>query len=158
MRFVVLLSAVLLAGCDNTRVYEKNQDFTDRYWLVNNNPSFDFTIENASQPYSLYCNIRSSVSYPFSRIFVTYSLKDSAGAELKKEMINGYLFDQKTGEPLGKSGLGDIYDHQLPLLKNFTFNHPGKYTVQFEQFMRTDTLKGILAVGLRVEKNELDKK
>ncbi len=153
MRVVVLLLIVLLAGCgDDTRVYEKNYDFADRFWLVKEKPSFDFSIEDTTQPYSVYCNIRNSVSYPYSRIFVSYSLKDSTGAELQKEMVSDFLFNQKTGEPLGVSGLGDIYDHRLTLLNKFTFPYAGKYTVQFEQFMRTDSLQGVLAIGLRVDK------
>src|SRR5688572_18845712 len=116
MRLAVLLMIVFLAGCsDDTRVFEKNYDFDDRYWLVSTKPEFDFSVQDGAQAYSLYCNIRTSVSYPYSRIFVTYSLKDSTGAELKKEMINDFLFDQKTGEPLGVSGLGDIYDRKLTL-------------------------------------------
>ena len=152
MRIVLLLMVVSLAGCgDDTRVYEKNHDFEDRYWLITEKPSFDFVANDTTQ-YTLYCNIRNSVSYPYSRIFVTYFLKDSSGVELKKEMVGDYLFDQKTGEPLGVTGLGDLYDQRLPLLKNFKFPYSGKYAVQFEQFMRTDSLQGVLAVGLRVEK------
>ena len=62
------------------------------------------------------------------------------------------LFDDKTGEPLGESGLGDIYQHRIPVKMNHRFDYAGKYKVSFEQFMRTDTLSGILGVGLRVER------
>jgi gliding motility-associated lipoprotein GldH len=154
MRVVVLLLVVLLTGCgDDTRVFEKNYDFEGRYWAINDRPPFDFTIQDTTLPYTAYCNIRNSVSYPYSRIFVRYTLKDSTGVELKKDMVGEFLFDQKTGVPLGVSGLGDIYDQKLPILKNFKFPYAGKYSVQFEQFMRTDSLQGILAVGLRVEKS-----
>lgn len=155
MRF--LYSAIImlvLFGCDDSRVYEVNQDFDDQYWLVQEKPVFEFTIENEKEPYNIYCNLRNSVSYPYSRIFLNYTLTDSTGVVLKKELINSFLFDKKTGQPQGVSGLGDIYDHQLNLLKNFSFEKPGKYSVQFEQFMRTDTLKGVLALGLRVERIE----
>ena len=153
MRVTALLGALLLLNsCDSSRVYEKNNDFADRQWLVNERPSFEFSVAK-DQSYNLYCNLRNSVTYPYSRIFITYSLKDSVGTEIKKEMINSFLFDEKTGKPNGSSGLGDIYDQQLVLLKNYQFSQPGKYTVQFEQFMRTDTLQGVLAVGLRVEKS-----
>ncbi|HEU5289134.1 MAG TPA: gliding motility lipoprotein GldH [Cyclobacteriaceae bacterium] len=152
MRITALLAIlVLLNCCDHSRVYEKNNDFAERQWLVNEKPSFEFTVDKG-QPYNLYCNLRNSIAYPYSRIFITYTLKDSVGAEIKKEMINSFLFDEKTGKPNGSSGLGDIYDQQLILLKNYTFSQPGTYNVQFEQFMRTDTLQGVLAVGLRVEK------
>src|SRR5690242_13250108 len=146
----LLVILLLLNGCDNSRVYEKNSDFANRQWLVNEKPSFEFTVDK-DQPYNLYCNLRNSVSYPYSRIFITYTLKDSLGTEIKKEMINKFLFDEKTGKPNGSSGLGDIYDQQFLLLQNYSFSKPGTYSVQFEQFMRTDSLQGVLAVGLRVE-------
>lgn len=153
MRIASLFAIIfLLNSCDSARVYEKNEDLENRFWLVSEKPAFEFTIHD-QQPYNLYCNLRNSVDYPYSRIFITYTLKDSTGSELKKEMINSFLFDEKTGEPLGSSGLGDIYDQQLPLLKNYTFEKPGKYILQFEQFMRTDTLRGVLAVGTRIEKS-----
>ena len=147
---IFLVIAILLLSCDDTRVYEKNYDFVERQWKVNERPSFEFKAA-ANQSYNLYCNLRNSVSYPYSRIFINYNVKDSTGAELSRKMISTFLFDEKTGKPLGSSGLGDIYDHQIPLLGNYTFTKNGTYTVQFEQFMRTDSLQGILAVGLRVE-------
>lgn len=150
---VFLFVIILLSSCGDSRVYEKNYDFETREWLVSDVPSFEFTV-SANQSYNLYCNLRNSVAYPYSRLFINYTLKDSTGLELKKEMINTYLFNEKTGEPIGSSGLGDIYDQQVLLLKEYNFTQPGTYTVQFEQFMRTDTLQGILAVGLRVENSK----
>jgi gliding motility-associated lipoprotein GldH len=76
---------------------------------------------------------------------------DPNGTVVKNEMLTENLFDIKTGEPNGRSGLGDVYDHQFGFLTNHTFNKTGKHKVRFEQFMRQDTLLGILAVGLRVE-------
>lgn len=151
MRITALLAIIVLLNCcDNSRVYEKNYDFTERQWLVNEKPSFDFTVDKG-QTYNLYCHLRNGLEYPYSRIFITYTLKDSVGTELKKEMINSFLFDEKTGKPNGSSGLGDIYDQQFLLLKEYTFSQPGKYSLQFEQFMRTDTLQGVLAIGVRLE-------
>ena len=143
--------AFVIWGCDSERVYEKNYDFKDRYWLIDDFPVFEFEIADTAKAYNLYCNIRSSVAYPYSRIFVNYVLSDTTHQTLKKEMVSSFLFDERTGEPIGNSGLGDIYDQKILLLKNFTFKNSGGYKMQFEQFMRTDTLQGILAVGLRVE-------
>lgn len=149
--FVVSVVVILLISCDQTRVYDQNADFSQGYWLINEKPEFDFVIDTSIDKYTLYGNIRNSVSYPYARIFYTYYLLDSAGNELQKKLVTQYLFDAKTGKPLGSSGLGDIYDHQFELLKDYRFKYPGKYKLKLEQFMRTDTLEGILAVGLRVE-------
>lgn len=143
----------VFCSCDEERVFEKNMDFDSRTWLVNDKPEFEFEISDTLTAYNLYCNVRNTVSYPYARIFITYYLQDSSGTLLEKKLIGQLLFDDKTGEPQGTSGLGDIYDHRLPLKMDYRFDYPGRYKVKFEQYMRTDTLAGILAVGLRVEKS-----
>src|SRR3989337_3583634 len=153
--FVAGVFSIFLISCDQTRVYEQNVDFSQGYWLISEKPEFDFVIDRSIDKYTLYGNIRNSVSYPYARIFFNYYLLDSAGNELEKKLVTQYLFDAKTGKPFGSSGLGDIYDHQFELLKDYRFKYPGKYKLKFEQFMRTDTLQGILAVGLRVEKKSI---
>jgi gliding motility-associated lipoprotein GldH len=154
MRFFlpIIFLALFLAGCDDSRVYEVNHDFEQRAWLVNEKPEFEFEITNATDRYSLYCNVRNSVAFPYSRLFIKYSLTDSAGKSLEEKMMPAFLFDQHTGKPQGSSGLGDIYDQRFPIVTNYQFPAAGKYKVNFEQFMRKDTLEGILAIGLRVEK------
>ena len=147
---------ILLLSCDENRVYEKNTDFHKRHWLANERPEFEFEIKDTLQTYNLYCNIRNSLDYPFARIFISYYLQDSSGANMEKQLVRELLFDDKTGEPHGESGLGDIYDHRIPLKANYRFPYSGKYTIAFEQFMRTDTLSGILAVGLRVETTDAE--
>ena len=147
---------VLLVACEQTRVFEKNEDLKDQLWLVNNKPLFTFAIDDTTLQYNLYFNIRNEVSYEKANLYFTYYLTDSTGVEIEKKLMTEYLFDKKTGKPFGKSALGDIYDHQIPLLLNYKFKQPNKYRVAFEQFMRTDTLKGVLAVGLRVEKTKVD--
>ena len=153
--FVAGVVGIFLISCDQTRVYEQNVDFSQGYWLISEKPEFDFVIDRSIDKYTLYGNIRNSVSYPYARIFLNYYLLDSAGNELQKKLVTQYLFDAKTGKPFGSSGLGDIYDHQFELLKDYRFKYPGKYKLKFEQFMRTDTLQGILAVGLRVENKSI---
>lgn len=152
MRFVlVLLLAIVMISCDNSRVYEVNHDFNERTWKITETPEFEFIIKDLGKRYNIYYNVRNSLDYPYARLFVNYSLRDSTGTELSKKMVSEFLFDQKTGQPLGSSGLGDVYDHRFPLLKEFEFKQQGKYKITLEQFMRMDTLPGILAVGARVE-------
>jgi gliding motility-associated lipoprotein GldH len=154
MRFLLLIVLfVVLLGCDSNRVFEDNKDFPRRSWSVSDTASFEFEIKDASVQYNVACDIRNDLDYPWARIFVTYILEDSTHQLLATKLVGTYLFEGKTGEPLGSSGLGDIYDHRFPLLEKHTFT-PGKYFIKLRQEMRTDTLKGILAAGVRVEKVE----
>ena len=148
----LLLFSSLMVSCDNSRVFEANHEFNSRAWNSTEEPRFEFAIGDTTQRYNVYFNVRNSLNYPFSRIFITYHLYDSVGKELARKLVNNDLFDLKTGQPLGDSGLGDLYDHQFPLLKSHRFNSPGKYSIKLDQFMRQDTLQGVIAVGIRIEK------
>lgn len=148
--FCAAMITLLMMGCDSNRVYEKNVEFKDRTWKIAAPAAFDFQIKDATRKYNLLMDVRNSIEYPYARLFVNYNLRGDS-ASLAKELISVYLFDQKTGKPFGTSGLGDIYDHQFPVLKNFTFKKAGTYQMNFQQFMRQDTIPGIIAIGLRVE-------
>jgi gliding motility-associated lipoprotein GldH len=148
--FCLMLIAIIAISCDSNRIYENNIDFKDRSWKIAEPAQFEFQITDTAKKYNLLMDVRNSIDYPFARLFVNYQLKKDS-ISLSKELISVYLFDQKTGKPFGTSGIGDIYDHQFFIIKNYSFEKAGKYNMSFQQFMRKDTIPGILAVGLRVE-------
>jgi gliding motility-associated lipoprotein GldH len=154
MRIFISIGVVglLLCCCDSKRVYEDNHEFASRSWKIAEPVQFEFQISDPSKKYNVLLNIRNSLDYPYARIFVNYDLCRQDSSTLEKKMIGEYLFDQKTGRPFGTSGIGDIYDHQFPLIKNYAFDKAGLYKIKLNQFMRLDTIPGILAVGIRVEK------
>lgn len=150
-RFIFLFALLFLVGCDSNRVFEDYKEFNDRTWKINDRVYFDFEIKDTTKKYNLYYNVRNSLEYPYARIFVNYSLKDSIHTELTSALASNYLFDQKTGSPLGRSGLGDVFDNQFILLRNHSFITKGVYQLSLEQFNRQDSLHGVIAVGIRVE-------
>ena len=151
MRYSLVALFLLLGSCDSERVFEDNVEFSDRAWKVTEEPRFNFIIPDTSRRYNLYYNVRNSLDYPYARIFVTYHLYDSNGSELAKKLLFNDLFDQKTGRPFGDSGLGDLYDHRFTILEKRKLNYKGKYSIKLDQLNRQDTLKGVVAVGIRVE-------
>ena len=146
-----LMVLLALSGCDESRVFEEDTNLVERFWEADSLISFEFTIKNARQPYHLYFNVRNAVAYPYRNLYINYYLQDSTGKEIQSALVDQDLFDPKTGQPYG-SGLGDIFDHQFPVLQNYRFSYPGLYRMSFQHFMRRDTLPHIFSVGLRVEK------
>jgi len=147
----IIFIAALAFSCDSNRLFEKNITLEKRYWRVDEPVIIDFKIEDASKPYNIYYNVRNSLEYPYARLFIQYTLADSTGLQIDKKLNAQYLFDQKTGKPLGQSGIGDVFDHRFLLIEKHVFSNAGKYQLKIEQFNRQDTLRGILAVGARVE-------
>lgn len=142
---------VLFAACDSTRLFEENKDLPNAEWRQVDKLSFEFRIRDLGKQYNLLCNIRNTSDYPYARLFINYSLKDSIGTAVSTNLIPVFLFDAKTGKPFGKSGIGDVFDNQLPVLEKHMFKFTGRYTIEFEQSMRLDTLAGISAIGFRLE-------
>lgn len=142
---------VVLFSCDAARVFEQQVDFESQAWMVNEVPQFEFEILDHTKDYNIYCTVRNSLEFPFSRLFVTYYLRDSLHNQLRSELVSAYLFDQKTGRPNGSSGLGDLFDHRIELVTHYHFDRPGKYAISLKQFNRKDTLQGVLAVGIKVD-------
>jgi len=152
--FSIVAISLILFGCDSTRVFEDNVEFRDRKWKITEPVQFEFQVADTSKKYNLLMNIRNSLDYPYARIFVNYDLQTQDSILLNKKMVAEYLFDQKTGKPFGSSGIGDIYDHQFPILRKYSFEKVGTYRMKLSQFMRMDTIPGILAVGIRLEQAE----
>jgi len=146
---------ILIFGCDDARYYEKNVDFDNKIWLADSVASFPVAIENSDQTYNLYLNIRNVNTYPYHNLYVKYSIADSSGNEVAGDLINNSLFHEKTGKPYG-SGLGDIFSHQFLFLEDYKFGKSGTYTIEVQQFMRQDSLKGIVSAGVRVEHAQFD--
>jgi gliding motility-associated lipoprotein GldH len=150
--FSLLSFAFLLVACDQEKVYHAYVDFEERIWLVNKVPQFTFAIEDTTQTYDVFCNIRNTTQYPWSRIFIQYTLSDTLGHVQEDRLLQDHLFDAKTGEPHGTSALGDLYDHDIPVLKNYKFSNAGPHRIRFEQKMRMDSLTGIVSLGLEVRR------
>ncbi len=150
--FLFLISVFMLAACSEEKVYHSYVDFDNRKWAADNAPKFTFSIDDTTQRYNVYCNVRNSTLYPWSRIFIQYQLGDTLGHVYDNRLLQAFLFDAKTGEPFGQSGLGDLYDHQISILNNYKFKKAGPYRVTLQQYMRTEELEGVVSVGVGVER------
>ena len=142
----------ILASCDSSRVFEKNRDFENNSWRAADTTIFEIAVEDTIQRYNLIMNVRNTIDFETARLFVNYSLEQPGGAKMRKRLVEQNLFDRKTGEPFGKSGLGNIYDHQVMLEPAIQFPAKGNYTVRLNHMMRTDSLKEIMSIGIRLEK------
>lgn len=147
---VVLLSTILLMGCDDpAKVYEENQDIPAQVWNKDSRFEFSFDIVDTSQYYIILANLRHTTFYPNSNLwlmaYTTYP--DGTKQEQRLELT---LADEQ-GQWHGAC-TGDICNLQQFIQKKAYFEQPGTYTIAFEQIMRTDDLKDVLAIGLRVEK------
>lgn len=148
-----LLLVLALSSCDQNRIFEKNQDFKNNVWPIADIQEFKFEIKDTAPKYAIYFNVRNAIFYEYYNLYVKHTLIGPDGKQISTNLHELFLMDKSTGEPLG-DGAGDIFDHQVLALKNQVFKQPGTYTIKLQQYMRRDPLPGIMAVGVRVEKQE----
>ena len=131
-------------------VYEENIDIEDKIWLANDTLNFSFKVEDKASMYNVYYNVRNTITYPYQNLYVNYTLQNTAGDTIRKDLINMTLFDPKTGKPFG-NGLGDIFSHQFRVMSQYQFPDTGVYHFKLNQFMRRDSLPEILSVGVSIK-------
>lgn len=150
-QIIALIAVVFLTqGCDNKRVYEENKEIPDALWNRNHKVYFDVEISDTINPHNIFVNIRNSGEYPYRNLYLFITSKSKNITV--RDTFECLLADEK-GKWFG-SGLGDLWDNQIPYKRNIRFPHKGKYTFEYEQAMRTESLPLIVDVGLRIERSK----
>ncbi len=144
-----LLLILFFASCDKSRIYEENQTIPEDVWSKDNVLKFDVNVIDTISSNNFYVNVRNADGYPYNNLFIFIKTTFPNG-KVSDDTLECVLADEK-GEWLG-SGMGDIYDNQIPFKKNVRFPIAGKYMFEIQQAMRIDKIPLIMDIGLRIEK------
>ncbi len=147
----VLSLMLFLSSCDNNRIFEENKELINNCWSSDNIIKFEVDIDSLETPTNFYINIRISEGYPYSNLFLFIKTTFPNG-KMANDTLDCILADLN-GKWIG-SGMGDIYDNQIPFKKNVLFPEKGKYIFELQHGMRQEIIPLILDVGLRIEKVE----
>ncbi len=146
---VCLTICGLLAACGKEATFEGYKNLPNKTWRIDSTVVFAFNIAEHRKLYDLYYNVRNTISYPYYNLYTQVELVDASGKVLWNKLLDTNLLDAKTGKPYG-TGIGDMYDHEILLLKQYQFATQGLYTLKFKHQMRNDTLPDVMAVGVKV--------
>ena len=76
---------------------------------------FEVNIADTITPHNFYINVRNADGYPYGNIFMFIKTTFPNG-KMSNDTLECTLADEK-GKWLG-SGIGDLYDNQIPFKKN----------------------------------------
>jgi gliding motility-associated lipoprotein GldH len=145
----LLLMFILIVACRSNSMYKNVIDIPKGAWTKTQNIGFDVPVVDTINGYNLYFEIRNTNDYPYSNLFL-FVTTHSPNKAIKKDTLEITLADDK-GKWLGK-GLGGVRNNEFMFKNNIRFPVAGFYKVEVNQGMRDDVLKGIMDIGLKVER------
>lgn len=148
-KLFLFLLVLGIASCNTDRVFEEYQGMPELHWNVEDTVGFEIEAIDANTSLPLL-GLRYNDTYEFHNLYVRYLLTDSVGKVVADSLVNIHLFDAKSGKPLG-SGFGNVYT-KFDTLPNLGIPQGQKHQYRFIQYMRTEELKGIEAVGLKISR------
>jgi gliding motility-associated lipoprotein GldH len=146
--------AAACTACVDHVVHQAEIPLPDGRWPRNLTPEFAFEITDTVSKHNLFIDLRHTGDYAYSSLFLFVDLHGPGGRHLR-DTVECLLADP-TGRWYGR-GTGYIFAgrvHAKVLYKTGNrFPAAGRYTLRMEQAMRTDTLNGVLNVGMSVERS-----
>ncbi len=149
MVILMLLAGCLFTACDPGFLFEKNVTVDASGWEASDPVAIDFQIQDTISPVNLYVNIRHNTSYDKSNLYLFVDTWYPNGHHTRDTLE--FILAEPDGQWIGE-GLGKIKSLQVPIARGVRFPMAGDYKMEFEQAMRTDDLKGVEDIGLRIEK------
>ncbi len=140
---------ILITACDTKRYFEENKPIVNGGWKSEEKAHFNVQITDTLSAYDFFLNVRNSSDYTYSNLYLFLQTTNAVGKKAQ-DTIECQLADY-TGKWLG-SGLGSIKFNRFLIQKGVKFHQKGCYTFEIEQAMRVKVLKGIVDVGIRIEK------
>lgn len=144
--FALLLG---LAACQSGSFFEEKKEIPRGVWTYRDTLDFRFSIADTSETYNLYLDFEYADTFSTQNIYLQLHTLFPDGRRLSKQKSFD-LFDEQGASPGDCSGRRCRY-HAILQEKAF-FNQPGPYLITLEQYTRQDSLPGILAVGMTIEK------
>ncbi len=146
---MLFVPVLLMVSCNGGDLYNRTVVIPERGWYKNEGVRFDVFIGDTLANYDFYISLRNTIDYRYSNLYIFLNTMMPNGNKTR-DTLEIILADD-TGKWLGK-GWGSVKENDVLLRKNLRFPRKGDYRFLIQQAMRTDTLKGITDVGLRIAK------
>jgi gliding motility-associated lipoprotein GldH len=147
--FLPGLLLLTLFACNGNLLYTDVADIPGASWNLFNTPEFSFMVSDTTKSTDVSFTIRTGSQYPFRNIFLFVTTTAPDGKSIT-DTLEYELADEK-GNWLGH-GAGDIRELELPFRRNVFFPHKGTYSFMIRHGMRTENLKGVYDIGIRIKK------
>lgn len=150
VKYIVVFFLALWCACNSPFVYEKQFEFTDQIWPIDEKVDFSFFVADTLSKYDVFIDVRHLAEYPYQNMWVFMDTREPSGT-LLKDTIELKLASSD-GRWLGKTASGSLIAHHIQIAKNKTLS-PGQYTFSFWNGLREEhNLPHFNSIGLSIVK------
>jgi len=149
---LVLLLILLLISCDSDMVYNQYIQSEDGLWRWQDAKEFHIDMADTVSLHNIYIQVRHTVDYPLSNLYMFVNVKGPSGQHLK-DTVN-MVVANPDGKWVGR-GTGNLRELRLLYRRDTKFSQPGTYIFTLEQGMRNPELP-VTNLGFRIERINQD--
>lgn len=142
---------MVATSCARNDIYFEYRPVDPEAWSMDSVCTFAVEVHDTTSAYDLYLYTRNTPAYPYQNLWLFLN-ELSPDSTLVADTIEFYLADHR-GQWLG-TGMGAWKEMPVLYRQAVRFPRPGTYTYTIRHGMRTDPLRGIHDIGMRVEKLE----
>ena len=147
----LIITIVMFISCNSSIIFEEYKSLENQKWNSDIAVFFNHTVTDTTSFNTVKIKLRHTVDYEFQNLFLFVETDVIDTVEL--------ILANKEGMWFG-SGIGDVREFEFEYQNAKLFSKKGNYSFKVEQAMRygvaekIQVLNNIIAVGLRIEKNE----
>ena len=143
---VVMMAILISISCDRGMVYDHFETMEEGTWSWRDAREFKVEISDTTSFHNIYLQVRHTVEYPMSNLYMFVYVKSPKG-QMLKDTVNIQLAETD-GKWIGK-GSGHLKELSLLYRKKTRFGEQGVYTFTLEQGMRNPELP-VTDIGIRI--------
>lgn len=144
-------------GCSDGEIYKHSHTFPQSTWnrIEDGKSVFfqDVAIKDIESPYHIYVSFFHTPQVNVDRIQIIMRITSPSGVE--KESVHGFPLKDREGKFIGEP-MGDVFEIEERCKVLQYFNEPGDYKIEILNFMHQYAVSGLVSMGLRIEKAEVD--
>ena len=148
-KLICLIFGVYLVSCslsDNAILYE-SVAIPETGWTIDQPVRFSVDITDTTQLYDIFITLRHNTDYEWMNLFLflkTYY----PNLEFSRDTLECFLSDE-TGRWFGR-GSSSVKNCMMLFKGNVRFPQKGRYQFEFIHGMRTEKLKNIMDLGMKI--------
>lgn len=160
LSLVLVVSILSLSSCNRGKVYEQRHNFDSYSWeRLTDNKTITFSdidIQDTTSVYDIYVTVRHTPYINEKEIKLLMKIITPDGVIRQSSRSNTIKLKDRYGKEWVGDAMGDLIDVEEKCRSLVEFPVKGKYTITLTNMGKYPQITGIMDIGIKVVKSDLD--